>query len=135
MVCPYCSHETRVSNSRPQKRTNGIWRRRACINCGAVFSSTEQIDFEKSIVVSMNNAYTPFLRDKLFLSVYESLKHRKTALRDATALTYTIISHVLIHVNDGVVSGDDIGRTSVDVLNRFDKTAATYFTAYHPYQT
>ena len=135
MVCPYCSHETRVSNSRPQKRTNGIWRRRACINCGAVFSSTEQIDFEKSIVVNKNNAYTPFLRDKLFLSVYESLKHRKTALRDATALTDTIISLVLIHVKDGVVGRDDIGRTSVDVLSRFDKIAATYFTAYHPYQT
>lgn len=132
MVCIYCSNETAVVNSRPQKRTNTIWRRRQCQDCQAVFTTSEAIDLEKSLVVASSKGFAPFLRDRLFIDVYESLKHRKTALEDATALTGTIISQVLAESSVGSFDKQELLKTVVEVLRRFDKVAAMHFEAYHP---
>lgn len=132
MKCPYCQHETRVTNSRPQLRRNSIWRRRLCTSCGAVFTSTEHIDLEKSLMVEHAGALSPFLRDKLFVSLYDSVRHRKTALSDATALTDTVISQVFATLSDGQTSRSVIARLCHEVLKRFDSAAAVHYQAYHP---
>lgn len=132
MVCIYCSQETSVINSRPQKRANTIWRRRKCNHCQAIFTTGELVDLEKSLVVVSDGSFKPFLRDKLFVSVYESLRHRKTALADATALTDTIISRVVPKSLSGSLDKEVLLITVVEVLDRFDKVAATHFAAYHP---
>lgn len=132
MKCIYCGYETRVTNSRHQKKANNTWRRRQCLNCSAIFTSVEKADLEKSIVVSKNNALKPFLRDRLFASVYDSLKHRKTALSDATALTDTVVSQVLLQAKNGTIEISVIKSLCGQTLARFDKTAAVYYAAYHP---
>lgn len=132
MVCPYCSHDTRVTNSRPQLRTNSIWRRRLCTGCGAIFTSTEHIDLEKSVMVEVNGRLQPFLRDKLFASIYDSLRHRKSALSDATALTDTVIAKVLGLISDGRIEGTVITQQASAILKRFDQAAAVHYAAYHP---
>lgn len=132
MVCPYCAQETSVVNSRPQKRTNSIWRRRRCQHCGAVFTSTEHIDLEKSLVVSSHTRLTPFLRDNLLLSVHDSLGHRKTALRDATALTDTIIARLLPLADNGILLREQIVTITTTTLEHFDTPASVQYAAYHP---
>lgn len=66
------------------------------------------------------------------MSVYDSLKHRKTALDDATALTDTIISKLYAHVDTGHIESRQIIQSASLVLKRYDKAAATYYEAYHP---
>lgn len=132
MVCIYCKNETRVINSRPQKRTNRVWRRRTCMICGTTFTSVESVDLSGSIRVRDIKALQPFQRDKLLLSVYDSLKHRKTALTDATGLTDTIISKLYPLMHDAILNKADIIIISTEVLKRFDKAAATYYKAFHP---
>jgi transcriptional regulator NrdR family protein len=73
----------------------------------------------------------PFSRDKLFMSLYESCKHRPTALTDADGLADTVMQHVLQHLNEGVVGREEIAAISTAVLERFDRTAATIYSAYH----
>lgn len=128
----YCAQETRVTNSRHQKKPNRTWRRRQCLACSAVFTTVEASDLEKSIAVEQNGTLQAFLRDKLFISVYESLKHRKTALSDATALTDTVIATIVKQANDGVIASATITASCIQILHRFDKTAAVYYVAYHP---
>lgn len=132
MVCIYCKQDTRVVNSRPQKRTNRVWRRRTCTVCGTTFTSVEAIDLSGSITVKDAKALTPFQRDKLFMSVYDSLKHRKTALSDATGLTDTVVGKLLPLMKDAILDKSDIAGTATEVLKRFDKAAATYYQAFHP---
>ena len=132
MVCIYCQHDTNVINSRLQKKLNQVWRRRRCQNCNSVFTTLETINFQTVLAVAHKNAYKPFLRDKLLLSVYESLKHRKSALSDATAVTDTIISKLYANVIDGHIDRQQIIQTTGVVLKRFDKAAATHYQAYHP---
>ena len=132
MVCIYCQHDTNVINSRLQKKLNQVWRRRRCQNCNSVFTTLETINFQTVLAVAHKNAYKPFLRDKLLLSIHESLKHRKSALSDATAVTDTIISKLYANVIDGHIDRQQIIQTTGVVLKRFDKAAATHYQAYHP---
>ncbi len=131
MVCLYCQSETRVTNSRPQKRTNSVWRRRHCQSCGALFSTTESVDLSQSIKYKALHDLEPFSRDVLFISVYESLRHRKTALDDATALVDTIITE-LLRQQSGSISREHVIVGCRAVLKRFDSVAFTHYTAYHP---
>ncbi len=74
----------------------------------------------------------PFSRDNLFISVYDSLKHRKTALQDASSLTDTVISQCLPRVMNGALNRNDLVMAASTVLEHFDKVAATHYRAFHP---
>jgi transcriptional repressor NrdR len=132
MVCIYCGQPTKVTNSRLQKKANQVWRRRQCTVCGAVFTTLEGVDTAQALRVRKNGAYKPFQRDMLLLSVYDSLRHRKTASEDATALTATIMGRLLPKIREAALERDDIVSSSAEVLGRFDKAAATHYSAFHP---
>jgi transcriptional repressor NrdR len=132
MVCIYCSAETRVTNSRLQKRSNSVWRRRHCEACGSIFSTEEHVDYEKSIVVqSSKGSFSPFLRDKLFTSIYRSLQHRSTALEDAIGITDTVIERVWKRVEGGKLEAVILATATQETLQRFDKAAAISYQAFH----
>jgi transcriptional repressor NrdR len=132
MVCVYCGSTTRTVNSRHQKRLNQVWRRRRCTECGAIFTTLEAVDTNLALGLRSGTHFEPFSRDKLLLSVHDSLKHRKTALEDALALTGTIMSRLYPHVQDASLSREILIKTALDVLTHFDKAAATHYQAFHP---
>ncbi len=132
MVCIYCKSDTFVINSRHQKRLNNIWRRRKCTSCTAIFTTSESPDLLKGLSVLHNGRLQPFSRDKLFLSVHDSVKHRKTATGDATALTDTIIAHLYSTIRSGSVDIITIIKCASKILKRFDKAASSHYQAFHP---
>jgi|SRR3989344_8181370 len=132
MVCIYCSGLTRVTNSRPQKRVNQIWRRRVCLNCANIFSSTEVVDLTGTVVVKSKSDLEPFSRDKLLLSIYSACGHRKDAVTASSALTATVISKLMPMINSATLNRDDVVRVVTEVLKRFDKAASVQYKAYHP---
>ena len=134
MVCLYCGGATQVTNSRSQRRSNTTWRRRSCTVCEATITTQEAPDLATAIVVvdsKRTNAFQPFSRDKLFISIYESCKHRKSAQKDATALTETILGRLYPLITEGSITRSDIFDTTADILTRFDKAAASHYRAYH----
>jgi transcriptional repressor NrdR len=133
MVCIYCHGDTRVTNSRLQKQANQVWRRRQCIECGNNFTTHEIADSRTAIIVRYSpKVLKPFSRDTLFISVYESCKHRAQAVSDASALTQTILAKLYDHLDDSVLERDTIAAVTLAVLGRFDSSAATMYSAYHP---
>lgn len=130
MHCVYCGEKTLTVNSRRTSQGLRVWRRRKCRACNAIFTTGENIDMESAIRVRKNNVLKPFLSEKLFLDVYESLSHRKTAYKDAGVLTDTIISK-LIPQKDGIITSDELKYAILETLKRFDKVAATYYEARH----
>src|SRR5579871_2649414 len=92
MVCIYCSSKTQIINSRFQKRLNNTWRRHKCLKCKAVFTSIESPKLDSLwLVRGPNGQLLPFRQNKLLISIYNSCKHRETALDDATELTSTVL--------------------------------------------
>jgi transcriptional repressor NrdR len=132
MVCIYCGSSTGVVNSRPQKRNNQIWRRRKCKNCSAIFSTLEVVDLPQALSVRRKDELEPFSRDALLFSVYESVRHRKTAMTDATAVTGTILSQLYALNEQAVVERDTITEIAAVVLERFDPVAGSLYRAFHP---
>lgn len=143
MVCIYCQSDLAVINSRPQKSRNQTWRRRLCKACGATFTSTEAIDLSKALIVAKDGEkgprgrkaqahdLQPFDRDKLFISIYESLRHRQTAASDARGLTDTVTAHIIKKSAHGLVPVRTIIETSLNTMQRFDSAAASHYAAFH----
>lgn len=134
MVCLYCGHKTDVINSRPQKRLNQVWRRRQCVDCQAVFTTTEAAVLADSLMVSAGgtkNLLQPFIRDKLFISIYTSCGHRKTAVTDASSLTDTVLNLLRSHSQNGVIYRQQLIDTVKTVLGRFDNAASVHYSAFH----
>lgn len=103
-----------------------------CQQCHTVFTTRETIDYAGSIVVRKKTGHIePFRRQKLFISVYDSLKHRKTALEDAEGLSDTIIGRLLNQQKQPEISHEVIISTTMLVLKRFDKVAAIHYKAFH----
>jgi transcriptional repressor NrdR len=132
MLCVYCGGDTQVINSRLQKRVNNVWRRRKCPGCGAIFSTTESPDASQALTIRKDKQLSPFVRDNLFISVYDSLKHRKDALNEATALTATIVSNLYPLAEAAVIDRAVVVTITSTILGRYDKVAATHYAAFHP---
>lgn len=132
MVCTYCGSETKVANSRHQKRLNHVWRRRKCVFCKAIFTTTEAADAVSVLRFHYLGALKPFLRDSLLISVYDSLRHRQSALTDATSLTATILSNIYDLSDNGVIERDAVITVTTTVLENFDPISATHYKAFHP---
>jgi transcriptional regulator NrdR family protein len=135
MVCIYCTSQTEVTNSRFNKRTNAVWRRRACKSCGNIVSSYETVDLDKTWRVAQSKSrkgLKNFSRDKLLLSVYKSCAHRQTAVQDSSDLSKTIITQIAKRTPDGLLTTNIIATSIYDILKRFDQAAATHYKAFHP---
>ena len=132
MVCIYCGAHTHVINSRLQTKLNRIWRRRSCTTCGSTFTTSELSDTSLSVMVEDEaKALTPLVRDKLFLSIYESCRHRRSAVADAGALTDTVMAKLLKTDHGGTLSRLSIQETAHKALQHFDTAAATHYNAYY----
>jgi transcriptional regulator NrdR family protein len=136
MVCIYCGSQTEVTNSRHKSGNNVVWRRRHCRVCNQVFTTREQADLETSLAVaSRDGTLQPFQRDTLFISIYESCKHRKQPITDAEGLTSTIINLLLKQQDtSGKLTYRHIADTAQAVLDNFDTTAATVYRGYHAHK-
>ena len=99
------------------------WRRHTCTRCSAVFTTRETVDMAQSYrVEDSDGQLAVFSRDKLYLSVYEALKHRDDAITSSTMLVETILATIQKH-NRLLLSRDELINTISAVVKRFDKTA------------
>lgn len=134
MVCLYCGSSTFVINSRHQKRSNNVWRRRQCEKCGATLTTIESFDYSKGLMLQRSdNKLVAFKREKLFLSIYKSCEHRKKALDDAIELTQTVIEKVMQPnpSSTGKLPVSLLANTTFETLKNFDKVSAIQYSAYH----
>jgi transcriptional regulator NrdR family protein len=83
-------------------------------------------------LVQRKTAVEAFSKETLLLSVYEACRHRKTATKDATALTSTILGKLLPQIHQATLTREQIIGATSKVLKNFDKAAHTAYLAYHP---
>jgi transcriptional repressor NrdR len=132
MVCIYCGGETKVTNSRLQKRNNQVWRRRQCLSCSQTFTTHEVIELESALSITKNGVASPFLPDRLLKELLVSLQDRKDAYTAARELLSTVIRKLLALPGSPLFEPAEISRETADVLKKFDKRAYLRFIAEHP---
>ena len=102
------------------------------MKCDALYTTIEEPDYSRLWVFKdKSNRLSPFLRDRLFLSMYDSLKHRKAAVSDASAITATVVAKLAKSRSDGQIERQKLINTALDCLKRFDKVAAVHYKAYY----
>jgi transcriptional regulator NrdR family protein len=78
------------------------------------------------------NALQAFSRDKLFLSIYESCKHRRNAIDDASAITLTVVGRLSGFSATGEILRSELISIVLGVLNNFDPTASSVYAGLYP---
>lgn len=131
MVCTYCASKLKTTNSRHLNRNNGTWRRKKCTDCGAVFTTIEQSDFKSSWLVNKNDVLSPFSRDNLYISIFNSLKHRNRALDEASELSTTVINKIQSDIQDAVINVSKIKEITHKCLSNFDFVASVQYKAFY----
>jgi transcriptional repressor NrdR len=132
MVCIYCGGETKVTNSRLQRRNNQVWRRRQCQTCQSVFTTHESVELESSLSVIKHGANTPFLSDLLLKELMSALSHRKDVYTASREVLGTIVRKLLTLPQKPSFHPTDISKITLGVLKRFDRRAYLRYLADHP---
>lgn len=132
MVCLYCGGKLSVTNSRIQKRSNQVWRRRRCQQCLAVFTTHEALDAGKALRVRHGNSVEPFVPDRLFTEVLLALQDRKDPYVDAREITATVMGQLLKSEQSPVFEPPQISQYTAKILKRFDKRCYLRYQAEHP---
>jgi transcriptional repressor NrdR len=132
MVCLYCSNETKVTNSRLQKRNNQVWRRRQCLVCQAVFTTHEAVELESVLSVSQNGQFSPFMPDLLLKELTLALQDRQDVYTASREVLGTVVNRLLGLPQKPVFEPHDISKETSEVLKRFDKQAHLRYVADHP---
>ena len=73
----------------------------------------------------------PFLRDKLWLSLYKALEHRPKALQESGELCSTVINKLGPLAENGRLAASSISQVAQVALTRFDQAASVYYQAHH----
>jgi transcriptional repressor NrdR len=130
MICIHCGNpKTSVTNSRPHKKRPSVWRRRACEQCGAVFTTQELVDVSDQLAVAhTDGSKTAFSIPVLMLNLSTVLQHRKTQADDAYWLAQTIAEQ-LFQSELAPLETSDIIQTAYQVLDRYDSAAAIQYGA------
>jgi hypothetical protein len=71
------------------------------------------------------------MRDNIYISIYDSCKHRQNALTEASGLTDTIINKLSKTVTDGLIDIKTLKKLTYITLDSFDKAAAVHYMAFN----
>lgn len=134
MICIKCSSDTKVTNSRPHKKTPSVWRRRECKACGAVFTTSEVVadSAYQFTIRGTGGGNSDFSLPRLMFSIAASLGHRQTeAIADECYwLAHTVAQSIQATATDKVTVGA-LAEETYRTLSSFDATAGLQYGARH----
>jgi transcriptional regulator NrdR family protein len=122
MICPFCSHKTRIYNSRSIQHATQTWRRHQCTSCHACFTTKERIDWTGSTTVVSSTEAAPYSRERLLLSIChagQSLDLTPSAYADITDSVEQLLQKNRFFETESQEAGI-ITQTTTEVLARFN---------------
>lgn len=139
MKCPFCkSSKTDVINSRKTSDGVGVWRRRKCLKCEEIYTTTEYFSHDSLFVVKRNLVRKKFVYEKLFVSIFNAVIGGK--IRDqgddaskAKRLTREIINEI-IKLRSKYVSTKEIVSFSYKILEKENPFFATRYAMYSEFR-
>ncbi|MCH8274873.1 MAG: transcriptional repressor NrdR [Armatimonadetes bacterium] len=127
MKCPYCGHpEDRVVESRPARDGEAIRRRRECLECGRRYTSFEEIEERRLMVVKKDGRREPFQRAKVRASMEVACRKRPipTSVLNAAAEE---VERSLFEMPESEVPVALIGERVLERLSEIDPVAYVRF--------
>ena len=125
MKCPYCSYpDSKVIDSRPKDEK--IKRRRECINCGARFTTFEEVEKPLLMVEKRSGSYEEFDRKKLITGVYNAIGKRPIPINIVNEIA-DYVENYFANALKSVARSKEIGEIVLDRLREIDPIAYIRF--------
>ncbi len=139
MKCPFCkSLKTDVINSRKTNDELGVWRRRKCLKCGEIYTTTEYFSHDSLFVVKRNLVRKKFVYEKLFVSIFNAVIGGK--IRDqgddaakAKRLTREIIDEIM-KLKSKYISTKEIVSFAYKILEKENHFFANRYAIYSEFR-
>jgi transcriptional repressor NrdR len=127
MKCPFCGfQEDRVLDSRSVREGEAIKRRRECLNCERRFTTYEEIEEMRILVVKKDQRREPFERGKLLRGMLAACEKRPVSAETLESVADELERSVY---NSGKkeISSSEIGEMVMERLSRLDRVAFVRF--------
>ncbi len=135
MICIKCtSQNTNVVNSRLQKKTSLVWRRRQCAHCKSVFTTHETPRPNEYYLVHSSKETTPrpYNLGRLVISIGECFSHDPERGKEtAIWLAQSVERQIATFSEDELVTSSIIAHLTHTTLKRYDAVAAVQYAARH----
>lgn len=127
MLCPYCNHpETRVVDSRETQEGRAIRRRRECEKCDARFSTYEEVEIFRLLVVKKDGHKEEYDKTKIEKGLRRAFEKRPQAEEKIEKILGEI-EYVLHEKQVSEIPSRDIGALIMDKLKEVDEVAYIRF--------
>ena len=135
MKCPQCrSDDIKVIDSRTGKDGQSIRRRRECNDCGARFTTSEEIIRDGVVVVKRDGTIEDFDQKKLMESIRKVLEKRPIEVERVRLLVSDLV-RTLDREFDSEIPSKAIAERAMAGLRSVDKIAyVRYASSYLPFE-
>jgi transcriptional repressor NrdR len=127
MKCPYCGHkDDKVLDSRSIREGEGVRRRRECLGCGRRYTTYEQTEDLRLVVVKKDERREPFDRSKILKGMITACEKRPVSMGQLESAVDEM-ERALYNRGDKEVSSAEIGEMVIEALKQLDRVAYVRF--------
>jgi transcriptional repressor NrdR len=127
MLCPFCNYaDTKVVDSRETQEGRAIRRRRECEKCQARFSTYEEVEFLRLLVVKKDGRKEEYDRGKIEGGLKRAFEKRPAAEEKIERILGEI-EYVLCEKRSGEIFSREIGSLVMEKLKPADEVAYIRF--------
>lgn len=143
MQCPFCNSskkksKTDVINSRQTKGGDDVWRRRRCLSCDEIFTTSEHFSYDSWFIIKRNLTRKRFVYEKLFVSILNAINTGKGRDQGDDAVHAKIITNSVIHqlfiIKSKYIATKEIIRIAHEVLGKEDAFFALRYVMYSEFR-
>jgi transcriptional repressor NrdR len=125
--CPYCGHnDDHVLDSRPVREGSVIRRRRECVGCGRRFTTFEEIEEKRLMVIKKDGRREPYSRGKLLRGMEVACRKRPVATGSLDRAADEI-EQAIFNSGEPEISSTEIGNLIMERLLLMDPVAYVRF--------
>lgn len=127
MNCPFCNNpETKVVDSRETNEGKITRRRRECLKCEARFSTYEEVELLRLIVIKKDGSKTEYDKNKIETGIRKALEKRPIS-EEKIAKLMGDIEYEISALEKPEVATREIGKIVLGKLKELDEVAYVRF--------
>lgn len=127
MTCPFCGHEEhKVLDSRPARDGTAIRRRRECEACGRRFTTFEEVERPRLMVVKRSGGREEYDREKLLRSISLACRKRPVSV-EAIRGVVDRVERDAYDQGEAEITSAQLGENVLEELLDLDKVAFVRF--------
>jgi transcriptional repressor NrdR len=127
MNCPFCNNpETKVVDSRETNEGKITRRRRECLKCEARFSTYEEVELLRLVVIKKDGSKTEYDKNKIETGIRKALEKRPIS-EEKIAKLMGDIEYEISALEKAEVATREIGKIVLEKLKELDEVAYVRF--------